>query len=105
MPNYLLQWEAISRAKAAGCTQYDLWGAPDSFDQSDPMWGVFRFKQGLGGLVNRTIGAYDLPIRPLFYKVYTEFLPRFLELMRRQGRKEIQKITGTESQNNGNAAG
>ena len=29
MPNYLLQWEAIKRAKAAGCTVYDLWGAPD----------------------------------------------------------------------------
>jgi lipid II:glycine glycyltransferase (peptidoglycan interpeptide bridge formation enzyme) len=25
MPNYLLQWEAIRRAKAAGCQVYDLW--------------------------------------------------------------------------------
>src|SRR5690606_17626789 len=31
MPNYLLQWEAVRRSKAAGCTVYDLWGAPDEF--------------------------------------------------------------------------
>ncbi|MFH1446735.1 MAG: peptidoglycan bridge formation glycyltransferase FemA/FemB family protein, partial [Chloroflexota bacterium] len=29
MPNYLLQWEAIRQSKAAGCTIYDMWGAPD----------------------------------------------------------------------------
>ncbi len=29
-------------------TVYDLWGAPDVFDESDSMWGVYRFKEGLG---------------------------------------------------------
>ena len=49
MPTYLLQWEAMKRAKAKGCTVYDLWGAPEAFDESDSMWGVYRFKEGLGG--------------------------------------------------------
>jgi lipid II:glycine glycyltransferase (peptidoglycan interpeptide bridge formation enzyme) len=49
MPAYLLQWEVIKWAKAQGCATYDLWGAPDVFDQSDSLWGVFRFKEGLGG--------------------------------------------------------
>ena len=40
MPTYLLQWEAMKRARAKGCTVYDLWGAPDVFDESHSMWGV-----------------------------------------------------------------
>jgi lipid II:glycine glycyltransferase (peptidoglycan interpeptide bridge formation enzyme) len=83
MPNYLLQWEAMLRAKAAGCQVYDLWGAPEIFDESDGMWGVFRFKQGLGGKVVRTLGAYDLALRPLVYRLYTQLLPRVLAGMRR----------------------
>ena len=94
MPTYLLQWEAIKYAKSVGCTVYDLWGAPEVFDESDSMWGVFRFKQGLGGKVLRTIGAYDLPIRPLYYKIYTEVLPRILNFMRRRSKAHIQEAMG-----------
>jgi peptidoglycan pentaglycine glycine transferase (the first glycine) len=86
MPNYLLQWEAIRRAKAAGCRTYDLWGAPDAFNEDDPMWGVFRFKEGLGGEVMRTLGAWDLPMRPAYYGLYTRLLPRLLDFMRRRGK-------------------
>lgn len=91
MPNYLLQWTAIQHAKAAGCELYDLWGAPDTFEEQDPMWGVFRFKEGLGGDVIRHIGAWDLPIRPTTYKLYTGLLPRVLDLMRRRGQANIRK--------------
>jgi len=84
MPNYLLQWEAMCRAKERGCSVYDLWGAPDIFAESDPMWGVFRFKRGLGGTVLRTIGAYDYPVRPLLFKLYTQILPRILNVMRKR---------------------
>lgn len=85
MPTYLLQWEAIKFAQSIECTVYDLWGAPEAFDPSDSLWGVFRFKEGLGGQVLRTIGAYDLPIRPFYYRLYTQFLPRLLNIMRRRG--------------------
>ena len=47
MPNYLLQWEAIKWAKAQGYASYDMWGAPDAFDESDSLWGVYQFKRGL----------------------------------------------------------
>ncbi len=90
MPNYLLQWEAMKAAKASSCTTYDLWGAPDIFDEFDLMWGVFRFKQGLGGEVLRTMGAHDLPIRPTLYKMYTKVLPNVLELMRRRGKVQTE---------------
>jgi lipid II:glycine glycyltransferase (peptidoglycan interpeptide bridge formation enzyme) len=95
MPNYLLQWEAIRRAKAAGCTTYDLWGAPNVFSEDDPLLGVFRFKLGLGGSVVRTIGAWDFPVRPLAYKLYAQVLPRLLERMRRRGKAETRKVALT----------
>lgn len=91
MPNYLLQWEGIKQARRRGCTVYDLWGAPDSFDESDSMWGVFRFKEGLGGQVVRTLGAWDFPASPLWYKTYTQLMPRLLDVMRRRGKAKIRR--------------
>lgn len=91
MPNYLLQWEAIRRAKTAGCQVYDLWGAPDVFDESDSMWGVYRFKSGLGGQVSRQLGAWDLAVRPFYYQVYTQALPRILNWMRKAGKARTQR--------------
>ena len=83
MPNYLLQWEAIRWAKAAGCTLYDLWGAPEDLDESSPMWGVVRFKLGLGGQLARGLGAWDFPVNRLGYRLYAEILPRYLAWLRR----------------------
>jgi lipid II:glycine glycyltransferase (peptidoglycan interpeptide bridge formation enzyme) len=91
MPNYLLQWEAIRRLKDLSCIQYDLWGAPDVFDESDPMWGVYRFKEGLGGQVVRHIGAWDLPVRPLLYRLYTQALPRLLDILRSRGKAATRR--------------
>jgi lipid II:glycine glycyltransferase (peptidoglycan interpeptide bridge formation enzyme) len=78
MPNNLLQWEAIRQAKAAGCTLYDLWGAPDPLDESDPMWGVVRFKLGLGGELAEGLGAWDFAGNRTAYRMYTTVLPRYL---------------------------
>lgn len=94
MPNYLLQWEAIRRAKALGCQVYDLWGAPDNFSASDSMWGVYRFKEGLGAGVVRHIGAWDLPVRPNLYLLYTRVLPWILERMRRRGNQQTRQVAG-----------
>jgi len=91
MPNYLLQWEAMRRAKEAGCTRYDLWGAPDEFNESDPMWGVYRFKEGLGGQLVRSLGAWDYPARPVLYSLYMQGLPKLLALMRKRGRLRTQR--------------
>ncbi|MEX2162051.1 MAG: peptidoglycan bridge formation glycyltransferase FemA/FemB family protein [Anaerolineales bacterium] len=91
MPNYLLQWEAIKASQAAGCHVYDLWGAPDVFNDSDPMWGVFRFKQGLGAYPVRHLGAWDLPLQPATYALYTQVLPRLIAVMRWRGRRGTRR--------------
>ncbi|MGV8025134.1 MAG: lipid II:glycine glycyltransferase FemX [Anaerolineaceae bacterium] len=89
MPNYLLQWEAMRFAKGKGCTVYDLWGAPDDFDENDRLWNVFRFKQGLGGEVQRTIGAWDFPARKGLYFFYQQVLPRLLSINRNRRKKAM----------------
>lgn len=91
MFNYRLQWEAMRRAKAAGCWEYDMWGAPDNFSREDPLWGVYRFKDGFGGRVVRTLGAWDYPARPLFYGLYIKILPRILGWMRKRGKSETER--------------
>jgi len=87
MPNHLLQWEAIRWAKAQGCTVYDLWGAPDLQDESDPLWGVYRFKEGFGGQFVRYVGAYDYPALRFFYWLYATIIPRYLEVLRERNRR------------------
>jgi peptidoglycan pentaglycine glycine transferase (the first glycine) len=91
MPNYLLQWEAIRRAKKRNCMRYDLWGAPDEVREDDTMWGVYRFKQGLGGQLTRTLGAWDYASSPLWYAAYTRIVPRVLSILRRRGRTQTRQ--------------
>jgi len=94
MPAYLLQWEAMKLAKLRECSVYDLWGAPDVFDESDLMWGVYRFKEGLGGEVVRTLGAYDFAPNKLWYKMYSDVMPRVLDLMRSRGKQKTKNVVG-----------
>ncbi len=84
MPNHLLQWEAIRQAKALGCATYDLWGAPDTLDRRDPMWGVYRFKQGFNAEFVPQIGAYDYAPRPLLYRLFAFLRPRIVALAERR---------------------
>jgi peptidoglycan pentaglycine glycine transferase (the first glycine) len=88
MPNHALQWAALCWAKARGCTRYDWWGAPDVLDESDPMWGVYRFKQGFGGQFVPHIGAWDFPINQGLYWGYTKAMPKILGVMRRRHRSD-----------------
>jgi peptidoglycan pentaglycine glycine transferase (the first glycine) len=80
MATYLLQWEAMRWAKARGCQDYDLWGIPDVDEaeleaefvdrgrDSSGLWGVYRFKRGFGGQVQRAIGTFDFVYnRPLYW--------------------------------------
>jgi lipid II:glycine glycyltransferase (peptidoglycan interpeptide bridge formation enzyme) len=98
MPNYLLQFEAMKWARARGCELYDLWGAPDVFNEQDSMWGVFRFKMGLGGRVVRTLGAWDFVPNTLWYTLYTQTMPKILDWMRARGRKRVAQASQGEIQ-------
>lgn len=85
MPTYLLQWEAMRRARQQGCTHYDLWGVPDHdletleagfIQRSDGLWGVYRFKRGFGGRLVRSAGAWDRPYNRVAYALYRRLSSR-----------------------------
>lgn len=97
MPNHALQWAGIQWARQRGATCYDFWGIPDDIGKvamgvaagdgsgtlvdalpldleampQSELWGVYRFKQGFGGKVVRYVGAWDMPINPIGYRLYT----------------------------------
>jgi len=82
MPTYLLQFDAMKWAKSFGCKMYDLWGIPDEDEETlendfekrtDGLWGVYRFKRGFGGTVQRSQSAYDRVYQPLFYYFFNLF--------------------------------
>ncbi len=70
MATYALQWEAICRSKAAGCTEYDMFGISPSPDPQHPLYGLYKFKSGFGGEIYHSLGCWDYP---LDNKLYTLF--------------------------------
>ena len=99
MPNHLLQWEAMRWAKAQGCETYDFWGAPNEFVEGDPMWGVWKFKDGFGGQVANHVGAWDYAPIPWVYELYSVILPRILGLMRWRGKKTTENSFNSKTYN------
>ena len=92
MPNHLLQWRAMQWAKAQGCNIYDFWGAPDVLDESDRLYGVWKFKEGFSDHLVRSLGAIDYAPSPALYNLYTTILPKVLNVMRRRGLKQTSEV-------------
>ena len=66
MPNFLLQWTAMSDAKAYGSRYYDMYGMPPTDDPSHPMHGLYLFKTGFGGRNVHRAGTYDVPLKGIY---------------------------------------
>lgn len=63
----LLHWEAIKLGKKLGCKIYDLWGSyKNSPTETDPWWGIYRFKKGFGGDEITFPPTVDIPLSPLY---------------------------------------
>jgi len=85
---HAIQWRAIQWARARGAVRYDFWGIPDALGQAaavadpaararleaeaenDPLYGIYRFKKGFGGLTRRCLPAYDYVRIPLLYTLW-----------------------------------
>ena len=71
--SHLLQWEIIEWMKLHGAVSYDLCGVPPSNaikDETHPHYGLGRFKTSFNKEVTDYIGAYDIVVKPLKYKVW-----------------------------------
>lgn len=70
MAPYLMHFQAMLDAKAAGLLQYDFWGIETASGKAP---GFARFKLGFGGAVLEYPGAFDYPVRKLQYEIYRFF--------------------------------
>jgi peptidoglycan pentaglycine glycine transferase (the first glycine) len=64
-PSELGQYRAMLWAKSRGATRYDMWGIPFQPTEENPLYSVYTFKSGFGGVEERYVGALDLPLAPL----------------------------------------
>lgn len=70
MAPYLLQWHAMKRCKAAGCTHYDLLGvAPEGSDEKHAWAGITNFKEKFGGALVAYPPEQQVVLRPVLWKV------------------------------------
>ena len=65
--SHLMQWEMIKWAKASGCKVYDFRGVSGEVDPNNPLYGLYRFKEGFGTILREYVGEYDYVLnRPLY---------------------------------------
>ena len=83
-PN-LLHWAASKLGKRLGCKTYDLWGSyKNSKDETDPWYGIYRFKSGFGGTEIDFPSTVDVPLSPLYplFSFVDSLRWKFLKLVR-----------------------
>jgi lipid II:glycine glycyltransferase (peptidoglycan interpeptide bridge formation enzyme) len=88
MPNYLIQWEMIRWAKELGCCIYDFRGVSGDLDESNPLYGLYKFKKGFNGELTEFTGEWDLVNLPVYYWLWNNLLPHYQKLSRRRGNAE-----------------
>ena len=71
MPNYLMQWEMIRWAIETNCRIYDFRGVSGYLDESNPLYGIYRFKKGFSGELTEFIGEMNLVIKPFAFQLVT----------------------------------
>lgn len=87
MPNYLLQWRMIQWAVETNCRIYDFRGVSGDVSEDNPLYGLFRFKQGFGGDFTEFVGEMDLVLCPVIYWAVEHGTSVFKEL-----RKQVYLI-------------
>lgn len=83
MPNYLLQWRMIQWAVETKCRIYDFRGVSGDLSEDNPLYGLYRFKQGFGGDFVEFVGEMDWVISKPIYFAMEKGTAIFKELRRR----------------------
>jgi peptidoglycan pentaglycine glycine transferase (the first glycine) len=83
MPNYLLQWEMIKWAKESGCDIYDFRGISGDLTESNPLYGLYKFKKGFNGNLTEFVGELDFVFNPFVYFMVEKGEKVFRELRRK----------------------
>ena len=79
--SHALQWEVLRWANQRGALVHDLCGAPPADrvdDKTHPLHGVGQFKRSFAPEVTDYPGAFDLPLRPRAYALWTKLGDRVM---------------------------
>lgn len=68
--SHLIQWEMIRWAKSLGSKVYDFRGVSGNLDEENPLYGLYRFKEGFGAKLESYVGEFDLPIQQGGYALW-----------------------------------
>lgn len=83
MPNYLMQWEMLKWTVQNGCDIYDFRGVSGDLNKGQPLYGLYRFKQGFSGDFLEFVGALDYILNPFMYFIIEKGERLYRELRRR----------------------
>ena len=89
--NRALQWEMIKWAVESGCTLYDFRGTACNYPprETDPGYGVYKFKKSFGADTVVMAGYYDAVFSPAMYRLFRfaeqSVLPRVMDLKAKLG--------------------
>ena len=75
-PSNAIQWRMLTDSRDAGASVYDLRGISDTLDESNPLFGLIRFKLGIGGQAVEYVGEHDFDINPLLAKLFRWYLQK-----------------------------
>ncbi|MHA3683949.1 lipid II:glycine glycyltransferase FemX [Leucobacter sp. HY1910] len=79
--SHALQWEVLRWANQRGASLHDLCGAPPANradDKAHPLHGVGQFKRSFSAEITDYPGAFDLPLRPRAYALWTKLGDRVM---------------------------
>ena len=85
--NRALQWEMVKWAVESGCTRYDFRGTACNYPprESDPGYGVYKFKKSFGADTAIMAGYFDAVFSPAWYRMFRfaeeKVLPRAMGIV------------------------
>lgn len=96
MPNYLLQWNMIQWSLEKKCRIYDFRGISGDLDESNPLYGLYKFKKGFNGDFTEFVGEFDLILKKPLYVIIekSQKLYRKVSLMKyrlKNGKKKSEE--------------
>ena len=73
-PSNAIQWHMIRTARDAGAKVYDLRGISDTLDESHPLFGLIRFKLGIGGYAAEFVGEHDFALNRMVNAAFNLYM-------------------------------
>ena len=99
MPNYLLQWSMIQWALEKKCRIYDFRGVSGDISESNPLYGLYRFKKGFQGDFCQFVGEFDYVFKPFVNSLVTKGEKTYRTLRRKKFLRKNAELDTSKPKN------